>query len=256
MSLPLAEGEDEPPVCPDEDSALVERIRPLQHVQPTPQHGDLHRWRKALETDDPDGAGWCGSVATERSDGPRPPLTGPRTLLGGGVAVGSMESAVLTTQNATGIRLQHARQQLRTALQALATCDAQICGQIEDLRRRDTDAQAKKEVAALVAELGELRAEALQLRRELQRLKGVPEELTTLPTGVLHSLQQELSQALRNIHGELESRTKCCVCREVERQVLLRPCQHLALCNACARRIDKCPLCRRGIDRYEVVCVA
>merc|ERR1712039_1101210 len=113
-----------------------------------------------------------------------------------------------------------------------------------------------KEVASLAAELGDARVEMGQLRRELQRLRGVPEELAALPTSMLHTLHETLSAALRNVHAELESRTKCCVCREVERKVLLRPCQHLALCNACARRVDKCPLCRSNIERYEVVCVA
>merc|ERR1712194_356827 len=127
---------------------------------------------------------------------------------------------------------------------------------MEDARRWESDVQAKKEATVLAQEISELRAESSQLRRELQRLRGAPEELASLPTSVLHTLQQELSHALRNVHGELESRTKCCICREEERQVLLRPCQHLALCNACARRVDRCPLCRRRIDRYEVVCVA
>lgn len=251
----LGESEDEPPVCPDEDSALVERIRPLQHVQPTPALGEAAFWRhaaKALEVDDPDG-GWCGSVATERSDGPRPPLTGPRTLLGGTSSSGDPQGHADGSQ---GMRLQVARQHVRTALQALASCDLQLRSHMEEQRRRDADIQARKEVATLSAELAEVRAEASQFRRELHRLRGIPEELASLPTGVLHNLQQDLSTSLRNVHAELETRTKCCVCREVERQVLLRPCQHLALCSGCARRVDRCPLCRRGIDRYEVVCVA
>jgi len=105
-------------------------------------------------------------------------------------------------------------------------------------------------------ELQEAQAEVLHLRRELSRLRGSPEELSVLSTGSLHQLQQDLSVALRSVHCELEARMKCCVCRETERQVVLRPCQHLALCNACARRVDRCPLCRSSIERYEVVCVA
>merc|ERR1712059_87291 len=116
---------------------------------------------------------------------------------------------------------------------------------IEDQRRYGNfDMKVGDEVASLAAELAEARADASQMRRELQQLRGAPEELAALSTAMLHSLQQEISMSLRNVHCELEARTKCCICREVERQVLLRPCQHLALCNACARRVDRCPLCR------------
>merc|ERR1712151_642812 len=127
---------------------------------------------------------------------------------------------------------------------------------MDEQQRQVPDANSRKEASALAAELAETRVEIEQLRRELNRLRGAPEELTTLPTSMLHSLHEKLSAALWNVHAELEARTKCCICREVERQVLLRPCQHLALCNACARRVDKCPLCRSNIERYEVVCVA
>lgn len=331
---------DDPPVCPDENSPLVERIRPLQYVQPTPALGVPVRFRRhgsapppgvdarsradgggwcgsvalerrcnysplgfplpppssiealrehgagtraaegsgaasssrdtnlnlsplhlaQLEDGDGDG-GWCGSVATERSDGPRPPLTGPRTLLGGGggsslvvTASGGVEPSA--PDSARGLRLQSVQHQLRVAMQSLVACDVQLCAHLVDRGRRDGDVRARREVAALQGRLAEARADAARLRRDLQRLKGSRQELSSMPTGALHALQQELSVALQSVNEELEARTKCCVCRDVERQVVLQPCRHLALCAGCARRVTRCPLCRRDIDRFEAVSVA
>merc|ERR1712039_316371 len=229
---------------------------------------------RALENDDRD-SGWNGPVAIEHSDGPRP-LTGPWAALSTGAfspglppspghtcfVVGGRGSApanfdhVLDEGCSGSSRLGGARQSLRTAIRALQTCDSGVRSVMEKQQRQKLDSNARKEAATLVEELGDARAELAQLKRELQRLRGVPEELTALPTSMLHSLHEKLCGSLRNAQVELESRTKCCICREVERQVLLRPCQHLALCNACARRVDKCPLCRSNIERYEVVCVA
>jgi len=270
-ALVSVSDEDEPPVCPDEDSALVQRIRPMQQVQPTPIFGEADTWHKAakaLEIDDRD-SGWNGPVAIERSDGPRPPLTGPRVLPGGGPGLlGATGSGLFGGTSSGGgsssstspapmdSKLENARRQLRTALQALESCDSQVRGHMEDVKQRGLDTRAQREAAVRATEISELRAEACQLKRELLRLRGEPQELATMHTSALHQLQQELSTALQSVHGELEGRAKCCVCREVERQVLLRPCQHLALCNSCARRVDRCPLCRSSIERYEAVCVA
>lgn len=332
---------DDPPVCPDENSPLVERIRPLQHVQPTPALGVPLRFRRhgsapppgvdargrtdgggwcgsvALERrcnyspsgfprpprssshafgahgpgagavgagasassssrdtnhhlsplhlaqpEDGEGdVGWCGSVATERSDGPRPPLTGPRTLLGGGggsslvvTASGGVEPSA--PDSARGLRLQSVKHELRVAMQSLVACDVQLCAHLVDRARGDADVRARRDAASLRGRLAESRADAARLRRDLQRLKGSRQELNSMPTGTLHALQQELSTALQNVNEELEARTKCCVCREVERQVVLQPCRHLALCSGCARRVTRCPLCRRDIERFEAVSVA
>jgi len=172
---------------------------------------------------------------------PRPRLTGPRTLA--------------ATGTGSGCTLDGARHCLRAAMQAIESCDVQVRGHIEARRYHDEDVPPVI-LATLTTELAEARNEAAQLRREVQRFRGMPADLSALSTVGLHALQQELSQALRNVHGELESRTKCCVCREAERQVLLRPCQHFALCSDCAGRLSKCPLCRSTVECYETICVS
>mmetsp|Transcript_45503 Transcript_45503/g.90130 ORF Transcript_45503/g.90130 Transcript_45503/m.90130 type:complete len:317 (-) Transcript_45503:18-968(-) len=264
---------DEPPSCPDEVSALQGRIRPLDIGPVVAELGEEESGALRQASNDRDGGWngpvaiersdrcWNGPVAIERSDGPsrrpRPPLTGPRSL-----AVSSSLSGVRELQRSpeamaasSGCGLEGARHCLRAAMQAIESCDFQVRGHMEAQRDHDEDVSPAS-LSALTAELAEARNEASQLRREVQRLRGMPEDLSALSTGGLHTLQQELSTALRNVHGELESRTKCCVCREAERQVLLRPCQHFALCSDCASRLSKCPLCRSNVECYETICVS
>merc|ERR1712139_185612 len=112
---------------------------------------------------------------------------------------------------------------------------------------------AQQDFSAYATEAAEARADAESLRRELQRLRGLPRELAPLNNNDLHALQQELSEALRNVHNELENRTKCCVCRSQEREVVLQPCMHLVLCRGCALRVTLCPLCRRKIETHNTV---
>lgn len=41
----------------------------------------------------------------------------------------------------------------------------------------------------------------------------------------------------------------CCVCFEHERNVLLQPCAHLALCATCGEKVAACPICRVRITK-------
>lgn len=41
---------------------------------------------------------------------------------------------------------------------------------------------------------------------------------------------------------------KCAVCRHANRNTLLVPCHHLALCDGCAAKLAACPICRRSVQ--------
>jgi hypothetical protein len=48
---------------------------------------------------------------------------------------------------------------------------------------------------------------------------------------------------------------KCVVCMERVRNVVIKPCAHLALCDACCKRIDasSCPICRAPASGVDIV---
>jgi len=188
---------------------------------------------------------WSGRVAAERPEGPFLDRLPPSEVLprsgSGGIA----------GEASTG--LPAARLQLSVAMQALDACAAQL------RRVSDHDQQLGRsamDFASLTAEAQGARAEADGLRRDIQRLRGLPRELMLLSNNDLHALQQDLAEALRNVHGELENRSKCCVCRAQEREMVLHPCMHLVLCRACSCRVTSCPLCRRRIESSAPVRVA
>ena len=47
----------------------------------------------------------------------------------------------------------------------------------------------------------------------------------------------------------MEEQSLCCVCFERERNVLLQPCAHLAICSVCAEQVGGCPICRQKITK-------
>eukprot|EP00747_Dinoflagellata_sp_TGD_P206708 gnl/TRDRNA2_/TRDRNA2_80384_c0_seq2.p1 gnl/TRDRNA2_/TRDRNA2_80384_c0~~gnl/TRDRNA2_/TRDRNA2_80384_c0_seq2.p1 ORF type:complete len:349 (-),score=65.28 gnl/TRDRNA2_/TRDRNA2_80384_c0_seq2:81-1127(-) len=214
--------------------AVANPTTPMRRPSPSPRAGDQ------------DESDWSGRVATERTD--RAQLD---CLLRGEVQAATVKPS--SAQPAADNGLPAARVQLAMAFQALEVCEAQLRRASED----DKDLRkVAQDFAALEHETAQARVEADKLRRDIQRLRGLPKELALLPNNDLHALQQDLSAALRNVHAELENRTKCCVCRVSEREVVLQPCMHLALCVKCACRVTQCPLCRASVECQASVRVA
>ena len=46
----------------------------------------------------------------------------------------------------------------------------------------------------------------------------------------------------------LEKKVVCLMCLNNDRDTLLNPCNHYALCNSCATLLDNCPVCRAPIN--------
>ena len=51
--------------------------------------------------------------------------------------------------------------------------------------------------------------------------------------------------------------TLCIICMEKKRQYLLKPCNHYCVCNGCKHTLkNKCPICRKHIQKYEKLFIA
>ena len=50
-----------------------------------------------------------------------------------------------------------------------------------------------------------------------------------------------------------EATGTCSVCLELPARIVFIPCGHVSTCNACAQRLDQCPMCRTWIDQRTCV---
>eukprot|EP01012_Entosiphon_sulcatum_P046387 TRINITY_DN6227_c0_g1_i1.p1 TRINITY_DN6227_c0_g1~~TRINITY_DN6227_c0_g1_i1.p1 ORF type:complete len:650 (-),score=60.58 TRINITY_DN6227_c0_g1_i1:19-1968(-) len=51
-----------------------------------------------------------------------------------------------------------------------------------------------------------------------------------------------------NSGGRDPDEALCCVCMENEKDTVLLPCSHLAVCNPCSQTLSLCPVCRTAIE--------
>lgn len=55
------------------------------------------------------------------------------------------------------------------------------------------------------------------------------------------------SRFMCETNGADESETLCIVCATHSKSRVFEPCMHVCACDACADRLDRCPLCQRPI---------
>lgn len=69
------------------------------------------------------------------------------------------------------------------------------------------------------------------------------------------NLEQEVHLKGTELENQL-ARNNCTVCMDAQRNAKLIPCNHVACCQACARRIEDCPICRKTTTGYELVYIS
>ncbi|CAI5452946.1 unnamed protein product [Caenorhabditis angaria] len=78
----------------------------------------------------------------------------------------------------------------------------------------------------------------------------------------LHGSKKSTKSERKSIEETLnDGRLQCCVCQFEEKCVLLRPCNHLCLCERCNEAINRqpnkiCPICRAEIESFELVYIS
>tara|TARA_Y100000994_G_scaffold126078_1_gene103495 strand:- start:6245 stop:7183 length:939 start_codon:yes stop_codon:yes gene_type:complete len=76
---------------------------------------------------------------------------------------------------------------------------------------------------------------------------------------LLHTSINDLN-SLKDDHEELEQYTNCKICYENKTCIVLKPCNHLCLCETCERTLMNhhsrtCPICRkRWTDKIKIFC--
>ena len=61
----------------------------------------------------------------------------------------------------------------------------------------------------------------------------------------VNSLEKDLSK-LKEANSTDMKELRCCICHDKQSNILLRPCNHLSLCEECLKN-GRCPLCRKKI---------
>ena len=119
--------------------------------------------------------------------------------------------------------------------------------------------QVRDEVSDLIDQKVELVARAhvldLELNVETERAKlgdGDRDTIRQCSDETLEASITTTTKALSRMHRERTERgqraVSCVVCLDKEKTILLRPCNHLCICESCMGAVQTCPLCRQNIQ--------
>jgi len=61
-----------------------------------------------------------------------------------------------------------------------------------------------------------------------------------------------LDDEIKRVREEMKM-PACVICMDNSRNILLLPCNHLVLCNVCADKCTKCPVCRAIIGKKNII---
>ncbi|TMW64292.1 hypothetical protein Poli38472_012914 [Pythium oligandrum] len=94
--------------------------------------------------------------------------------------------------------------------------------------------------------LDELKEWEQMLEGSLTRVRSIKEEIAM-------ELQKKLAQQAEG--QQLQDHKLCVICLSNEKSILCLPCRHLCLCQECSQHqeLDKCPICRLGVDNMLLV---
>ena len=109
-----------------------------------------------------------------------------------------------------------------------------------------------------------LTAEYIKAKNQLQQYetenKQLKEELDQLKEchGKSEKDLKRAQEAAGHLEKKLQANMKCCICQDRVKNILLKPCKHLSLCEQCldevlVRRDKVCPLCRKKIEGHDKV---
>jgi len=101
----------------------------------------------------------------------------------------------------------------------------------------------------------ELRVKLEEVEEENKRLKG--EDVASLTYDELREVLDIHKEAQKKIEAAVFAEYQqmmCTVCMDEKKNTVILPCSHMCVCHSCAtRQLDKCPLCKAGIQSFMKV---
>ena len=136
------------------------------------------------------------------------------------------------------LRLQHELELLRSDLSRQQQLAAQV----------SSDAQAKERILrSLVAEVSGQSLDGRGVSLSDERLLEL-ERLHVSALTELHRVREDRRRGAVGAEEERRKRGECGVCMSRPIDCVLLPCRHANACQDCARKLDKCGLCRKHIE--------
>ena len=180
-----------------------------------------------------------------------------------GVSSGGSDSAVVNDAGSmAALRkiLETEQRERRSAESSVDMMRAQI-----DMMR-DMMEELKGEIMAMQNKVVDARADKEALTAQLEFIRGG--DLETAGRDHCDRLEKQTRDVLARIQerrvviereeesrGKPDERRLCVVCVETEKSIVLLPCRHMCLCEACSehKAMTQCPLCRRQIiNKFSV----
>jgi hypothetical protein len=147
------------------------------------------------------------------------------------------------------LRRQFEQERARSAELSQQVVSLQIAARHSASTIADTDAQLERERCG---HLRHVRATEAHNARQRGDLRRKSEEIAAVMAGG-GSTTDEATEALllviSDLRKEVEAQeARCIVCFDAPQDAVFLPCRHGGTCLACARKLQRCPLCRTTID--------
>lgn len=107
----------------------------------------------------------------------------------------------------------------------------------------------KEDNESAVNDLAALRAKNKTTQLQLDAFRGRKPALKRLSKPELLRLVSDARAVQEKAHEEIEDRTRCRVCLDVQAAVVFMPCKHRITCVVCSRKVLICPICKRRIEQ-------
>ena len=167
------------------------------------------------------------------------------------------------------------REQLEERVQAIVQTTSQVTEEVRELQQtrdnwrkkwlllnasnEETKALLEEEQVFFNTQHTLLHQQLQATQYELKLYRGEDAALAALPLPGVLAMERRVMQALRKVHRKktqlltTTSERQCVVCHARALSVRTEPCNHVCLCLHCLSNVDKCPLCRKLITKYEQV---
>eukprot|EP01084_Bolivina_argentea_P124634 220861_1 len=115
--------------------------------------------------------------------------------------------------------------------------------------------QLKNQNDTLKKELVETKHKLAKIECELNQMNG--NNLNNVKSCELLEIESKLNNALQKVRQKIndihQKEKQCVVCMDQKKNMLFRPCNHVAVCQTCHLQLKECPLCQKPITESILI---